>query len=248
MAALRNEGVERFPATRWSLVAEAGEDGAENRREALGRLLVQYLPALRTHLIYGKRLSPDRADDLLQEFTARKILEKNILAQADQRLGKFRTFLLTALDRFLLSQIRAEGAKMRAPDAGAQVADDDWARHASCREDPTGAFDVVWAKSVISEALRQMHVECQNSGRMDLWGVFECRVVAPALEGAEPLDYRHLIERFGFRSPTAAANVLVTAKRMYARILRGVIGQYAQDEQEIDSEIAELRAILMSSK
>ena len=55
---------ERFPMTQWSLVAQAGQ---EDRREALGRLLEQYLPALRAHLVYGKRLPPDRADDLLQE-------------------------------------------------------------------------------------------------------------------------------------------------------------------------------------
>ena len=35
---------ERFPMTHWSLVAQAAQ---EDRREALGRLLEQYLPALR---------------------------------------------------------------------------------------------------------------------------------------------------------------------------------------------------------
>jgi hypothetical protein len=38
--------------------------------------------------------------------------------------------------------------------------------------------------------------------------------------------------------------MLVTAKRMYVRVLRSVIGEYARDEQEIDDELADLQAIL----
>lgn len=53
-----------------------------------------------------------------------------------------------------------------------------------------------------------------------------------------------MVEQFGFPSPTAASNALVTAKRMYARILRAVVAQYADDPHEVESEIAELRAIV----
>ena len=103
---------------------------------------------------------------------------------------------------------------------------------------------MAWARSVISEALRQMQAECESSGRTDLWGVFQCRVVGPILEGAPPVDYRELVERFGFQSPTQASNALTTAKRMYARALRSAVGEYARDEHEIESEIEELKGIL----
>jgi len=43
MAAPRNERVEKFPATHWSLVGQQARTTRRNRREALGRLLVQYL-------------------------------------------------------------------------------------------------------------------------------------------------------------------------------------------------------------
>ncbi len=228
----------QFATTQWSLVVKAGQ---EARGEALARLLEQYLPALRAHLINGKRLPPDQADDLLQEFTAQKILEKNLFAAADRRLGKFRTFLLTALDRFVLNQHRAQGARKHAADKAAPLADGDDAEY---RPDPSRAFDVAWARSVIADALRQMQAECEQSGRVDIWGVFQGRVVAPALEGALPLHYQQMVEQFGFPSPTAASNALVTAKRMYARILRAVVAQYADDPHEVESEIAELRAIV----
>ncbi len=241
-------GNARFPSTHWSLVAQAGQRDAQSKREAIGRLVERYFPALRAHLIYTKRLRPDRADDLLQEFTASKILEKDLLAQADRQLGKFRTFLLTALDRFALNQMRNEGARKRAPAAGARLEGGGWAENLPCQQGPADTFDIAWARGVIDQAVTQMHTECEKSGRMDVWGVFECRILGPTLEGTEPLDYRQLVERFGFRSPSEASNVLVTAKRMYARTLRSVVGQYARDDEEIGSEIAELREILGSGK
>src|SRR4051794_36682601 len=96
------EAAARFPTTRWSLVARAGESGdaAEAaRREALGVILGRYLPALRAHLL-ARRVPAGWVDDLLQGFIADKVIEYNLLGYADRGRGKFRTFLLTALDRF----------------------------------------------------------------------------------------------------------------------------------------------------
>ena len=78
----------------------------------------------------------------------------------------------------------------------------------------------------------------------DVWGVFECRLLAPMLDGAEPMPYEALVERFALRSPAQASNVLITGKRMFERALRAVVGEYAADEAEVDEEIAELRQIL----
>ena len=108
------QGFARFPTTRWSLVDRAGREGSEAERQALGQLLTRYLPALRSHLIHSKRLQPADADDVLQDFVAGKVLERDLIAKANVQLGKFRTFLLTALDRFLLNRIRNGKAKKRA--------------------------------------------------------------------------------------------------------------------------------------
>jgi len=248
MSADRYSGERRFPTTRWSLVARAGQNDTEARREALEQILVRYLPALRAHLTCGKGLAPDRADDLLQEFVARKILDKDLIAGAEQDLGKFRTFLLTALNRFMINQFRDERAKKRAPCDGVVLGVSDPTWLAQTEASPSVAFDVAWARSIVTEAVRRMRAECQESNRMDLWGVFECRVLGPALEGSDPVDYEQLARRFGFQSPTQASNVLVTAKRMYARTLRLVVGEYARSSGEIESEIGELREILASSR
>jgi DNA-directed RNA polymerase specialized sigma24 family protein len=234
-----------FPSTQWSLVAQAGQQDAEARREALGQLLARYLPALQAHLVHRRRLPPEKADDLVQEFVAQKILEKDLVARADQRLGKFRTLLLTALDRFVSNKLRDEHARKRAPGGGGAILGfDEHYEGASAGRQPSEAFDVAWARGVIAEALSRMQAECEALGRHDVWGVFQCRVVGPILDATPPVDYGQLVERFGFQSPAQASNVLTTAKRMYARALRSTVGQYAQDNEEIDSEINELKEIL----
>ena len=233
----------RFPTTHWSLVDRAGvADG-----EALGRLLARYLPALVAHLVHGKRLPPEEAEDLVQDFVAGKILQKNLISRADPDLGKFRTLLLTSLDRFLIDQIRAKKAKMRSPGEGKVVALGDGEPQLEATAASSDAFDLAWARRVLAEVLRRMQDECDRSNRMDVWNVFDARLLGPVLQGSPPLDYDVLVERFGLASPSQAANLLVTAKRMYARVLRSVVAEYALGEEEIEAEIMELKSILARS-
>jgi len=237
----------RFPTTHWTLVARAGQDPSQSRREALGQLLGRYLPALRAHLIHGRRLSPDDADDLLQDFVAAKIIEKDLIGRADRELGRFRTYLMAAIDRFLIDQFRQRSAKKRSPGDAGLVALGDQAGQVADGS-PSDAFETQWAREVIAQATRMMRQECQASARMEIWGVFECRLLRPLLEGTEPADYDELVERFGLRSPSQASNVLMTAKRMFGRMLKSVIGEYAVDEEEIESEIRDLHAVLARSR
>jgi RNA polymerase sigma-70 factor (ECF subfamily) len=226
------------------LVAEAAQGERQGQRKALGQLLTQYLPALRAHLIHGKGFQPDVADDLVQEFVLSKILQKDLIAQANQQLGKFRTFLLTALDRFLINRARDARAKKRCPHDGVQR---EIAAQAECRQagqEPSRVFDRAWAHRVIRAGLDRMRLECEAAGRPDVWGLFECRVVGPILEGVPLPHYRQLVERFKLQSPRQAMNLFITAKRMYARCLRSVIAEYAGTEQEIQTELVDLWNVL----
>jgi hypothetical protein len=92
-----------------------------------------------------------------------------------------------------------------------------------------------------------MRQHCDTFGRLELWGVFECRLADPILKGTEPIEYQQLVIRFGLSSPAQASNILITAKRMYARFLRAVIAEYTQDADDTEAEIRELRSILARS-
>jgi len=235
----RSRQFERFPTTHWSLVARAGVDDAQAKRQALERLLTQYVPALRTHLEFNRRHPPADADDLVQQFVADKILQRDLIAHADHRRGRFRTFLLTSLDRFVLNQLRDRQAKRRAPNEGRLV---DVYEHADAvvGQPANDAFDVAWAQSLLDGALQLMQTQCRTTGRETVWEVFRLRLIDPLLHDAPPIDYPELVERFGLQSPSQAANLLVTGKRMFTRCLRDAVGQYACDAEQIEAEIAEL--------
>jgi hypothetical protein len=184
----------------------------------------------------------DRAEDLLQEFLSVKIVEQRLIGRARRERGKFRSFLRKTLDDFVISEIRKEKRKKRSPGKLSEL--DVWAVTDVRAGSPPSAFEVAWAQGVLAEAVERMSEECRQSRRPDLWGIFQGRVLRPAMDGTPPLDYEVLVTRFDFTSPSQAANALTTAKRMLERHLRSVLGQYSADDREVDEAIIEVRAIL----
>lgn len=231
-----------FPGTRWSLVARAGHGTRATRRDALDVLLRRYLGPMRAHLVLDRGFTPDSADDLLQGFASDKIVEQNLLARADHSRGRFRNFLLTALDRYAIDRVRAEAADKRAPCRGAVMDPHDLGRAATAAG-PSEAFDLAWAQEVIAEAVRRTRDYCAALDRPAVWGVLWARVLAPAMEGTEPAAYDQVVAEFGLRSPAHACNVLTTGKRLFARVLRNVVGDYV-GQGEVDGEIDDLYSAL----
>jgi DNA-directed RNA polymerase specialized sigma24 family protein len=226
-----------FQPTRWTLIAEAADPDHPSHEQALDQLLHLYRPVLILHLTRRHRMQPALAEDLLHEFIVKKILQYNLPARADRQRGRFRTLLLTSLDNFTRNQWT--GRQQILPLAeDSEICDDDPA--------PGDSFDVPWARQVLQESLRRMQAECRQNGRHDMWDIFEARIVAPALEGAQPIEYHELIIRHKLQSPMQASNLLVTGKRTFERTLRAVISEYAE-EREIEEEIADLRHILAAA-
>src|SRR6201999_3451227 len=112
--------------------------------------------------------------------------------------------------------------------AGSTVAIGEDTDIAQTWDQPDEHFDVAWARQLLAEAIRRTKEECTASGRADVWGVFETRVLDPMLHDAEPLGYDELVKRFGLTSPTQASNLLVTGKRTFARVLRALVAEYAK--------------------
>src|SRR5687768_377874 len=139
-----------FPATHWSLVEAAGKGTADDKRRALTTLLSQYLPALRSHLVFRRGRAAGDVDDLLQAFLLSKVIERDLVSRADRTRGRFRTFLLTALDRFVSNQMRdARAAKRWAT----TVPLDDAMGCAHSTGPAENAFEVEWARQVLRQAI-----------------------------------------------------------------------------------------------
>ena len=211
----------------------------------MGQLLETYRPAIRAYLLRRKRVRLQDVDDVIQGFFVSQVIERDLVARAEKERGKFRTFLLTALDHYFVSEIRKQTAKKRSPGSTLDVTVVD-----PTDTGPRGdqGFEVEWARAIVKQAVDRMAKACQISKQDDVWGVFEARLYRPIYAGQPPTPYAELVRRFQLKSPAHASNMLVTAKRIFTRNLRSVIGEYAiHDDDEIDQEIADLMQILTQS-
>jgi DNA-directed RNA polymerase specialized sigma24 family protein len=227
---------EPFPHTRWTLIRQVGQTDPAAQRAALTTLLTRYQPALRSYLRVVKRLTQHETDDLLQAFITEQVLERELVQKADASRGRFRTFLLTSLNNFTVSRGRQQ--RLRATDKLPETPTPD------ASPSPDAVVEAAWARALVHEVIAAMRQECENTRRQDIWLVFQGRILAGVYGTSPVISYEQLAAQLQLKSPTQAANLLVTAKRMYARLLREAVGEYEEDADAIDAEIAELRHAL----
>lgn len=238
------QGERSYPSTIWSEVGRAGRLDEDASLEALSGLLEKYYRPLKRHLQLAFQAEPDVAAEWLHEFVHRKMLLGNLLRRASRNKGRFRTFLLNALDNFVRSEKRRENAQKRKPAQGV----------VSLQDLPSGweipapsthlqEFSREWAREVVGQTLAKMESECLGKGEARRWKVFKKRLLEPALEDVEPVPYEKLVTEFQFESPAEASNCLITARRQFRRLLREVVAEYVGGE-DIESELRRLQRSL----
>jgi DNA-directed RNA polymerase specialized sigma24 family protein len=100
-----------FPSTHWSVFCKVADDLEDSK--AFNALISRYWRPVYA-FIYAKGYQQE-ADDLTQEFFSCS-LRRKLWQKADQRKGRFRDFLLRAVENFLASEYRkAKRAEARFP-------------------------------------------------------------------------------------------------------------------------------------
>jgi RNA polymerase sigma-70 factor (ECF subfamily) len=188
------------------------------------------------------RLDDATADDIAQGFIADRILDRDLVAAADPNKGRFRSLLLRSLTNYTIDVLRKRSPGARGP---ALIQSEEDAVPIEGVEKPQAdPFDVAWARGVLSRALATMRAECDAQGCSQRWTLFHRRVLQPLFDDHEPPAYDELLREFQFISPQQASNALITAKRHFQRVLCQVVGEYAEGDAEISSELMDLRSIV----
>jgi RNA polymerase sigma-70 factor (ECF subfamily) len=235
-----------FPTTNWALIDRAREEDSHGERPALDELLRRYLPALRVHLSVRRIGNREEVEDLLQGFITSRILESKLVSTAAPSRGKFRTLLLTSLDRYVIDQRRHAAAQKRSAAREVSLAEAADVPEVCSSSEASHEFDVAWVRQVLRQSVDRLRLECESQRRPDLWKLFEARILRPALEGAEPIAYEQIVTELSYESPSHAWNALVTVKRMFKRSLRSVIEEYVGDADEslVEQEIDDLHVLV----
>src|SRR5262245_43401211 len=90
-----------FQTTHWTVVLEAARPEDGDGGESFAKLYLDYWYPLYAYVRRRGQTSAE-AEDLIQEFFA-SLLAKRSLAGLRREGGRFRSFLLTALNRFLVN-------------------------------------------------------------------------------------------------------------------------------------------------
>jgi RNA polymerase sigma-70 factor (ECF subfamily) len=104
-------GASHFADAHWSVVLAAKEEESPRASEAMEKLCRTYWRPLYAY-VRRQAHNPEEAEDLTQEFFAR-LLAKDYLQHLRHREGKFRSFLLTFVKRFLSDERDKAGAQKR---------------------------------------------------------------------------------------------------------------------------------------
>jgi RNA polymerase sigma factor (sigma-70 family) len=229
-----------FVTTHWSVVLATGRDSAPGRL-ALERLCQTYWYPL---YLYVRRLGhrPHDAEDLVQSFFA-QCLAKNYLQAADRQKGRFRSFLLIALKRFLAN----EWDKVRTQKRGGTVstisldglrAEDRYALEPAKVSDPSRLFDRRWALTLLENVLERLRDEQTIAGRGEAFGVLK-----DCLGGGGTAPYDELATRLN--CSVGAVKVSVhRLRRRYRELLEAEIANTVASPDEIEKERRYLLEVL----
>jgi RNA polymerase sigma factor (sigma-70 family) len=231
-----------FITTHWSVVLTAGQSDTTRAQAALEQLCQTYWYPLYAY-VRRRGHSVEDAQDSTQEFFAR-LLAGHWVGDADRAKGRFRTFLLTALNRFLAnewdrSRARKRGGGVLSVPLDTAVAE---SRYGADKKDslaPDRLYDRQWAMTLLERALSRLEAEHQRLAKSA-----EFAVLSPALTAERgDIPYSTMSAQLGLSEPAVRMAVHRLRKR-FREVFREEIAQTVADPGEVEAEIRHLLAAL----
>jgi len=231
---------QRFVTTHWSVVL-AGAAESPRAVEAMEELCRTYWYPIYAYVRRRGR-SVEEAQDLTQEFFAR-LIEKQWVAAADPVKGRFRTFLLTALNHFLANESRRSRAAKRG--AGQQLislddtAEARYAQEPACAVTPEKLYERRWALSLFDRALARLREQYASAGKGKLYDCLKRFLSDEPREG----EYGRLAVELEMSTGAIAAAVH-RLRQHYRQLVREEVAQTVGTSAEIEDEMRSLLAAL----
>jgi RNA polymerase sigma-70 factor (ECF subfamily) len=224
-----------FAATRWTLVLSAARGTqtpcAATAMAELCRIYWYPLYAFIRHRGHGAH----DAEDLTQEFFAR-LLDRHFLAAADRDKGRFRTFLLMAVKRFLANehdaaQTQKRGGGQRFVPLDGLQPENRYHREPADTLTPERLFEQQWALTLLDQVLTRLQAEMAAAGKAALFEAMKGH-----LAGSRDESYAATAARLGL-SEGAVKVAVHRLRRRYRELLQEEIAHTVSGPEEIEDEI-----------
>jgi RNA polymerase sigma-70 factor (ECF subfamily) len=231
-----------FTTTHWSVVLAAGQHDCLQATQALETLCRSYWYPLYAY-VRRRNYGPEDAQDLTQEFFA-QWLRKNYPARADRAKGRFRTFLLHALNQFLTDQHHQANALKRGGgqvfiSLDEEVPEDRYRLELQDELTPEKLFERRWAQTLLDRALARLRAEYVAEGKVEMYEVLQA--FEPGEQGN--CSYAEAAARLGV-SESAVKSMIYRLRQRHRELVRQEIAQTVPTVAEIDEELHHLVTVL----
>ena len=231
-----------FATTRWTVVLSAGDPSSPQAATALETLCRAYWCPL---YAYVRRCgySPPDAQDLTQEFFTR-LLEHNWIACADRHKGRFRSFLLMAMKRFLAKEwdkvkTLKRGGQMRFVPLEVHRAETRYCREPADTRTPEQLFEKQWALILLESVLNRLREDYERDGKGALFHTLESSLIG----SRDKQPYAALGAQLGMTEGAARVAVCRLRER-YRERLNEEIGHTVASPGEVEEELRHLRRVM----
>ncbi|MEO7600126.1 MAG: sigma factor [Opitutus sp.] len=227
-----------FGTTLWTIVLAAGDPNNPDAAVALDRLCRTYWYPVYAYVRRKGRAGAD-AEDLTQEFFSR-LLARDFPVGVERDGGKFRSYLLRALDHFLINEWNRGNAVKR---GGGSItfsldgvdADARYALEPIDGSTPESLYDRRWAVAVLETVRAGLRQEYVGQGKSKMFEALE-----PCLTGGDDLlPYAELMMRLDLKESALKMAVHRLRKR-FGELLREEIEKTVATPDEVEGEIRQL--------
>jgi len=235
-------GAASFATTHWSVVLAAGHPSSPNGRQALEQLYRTYWFPLYAH-VRRRGYTIEETQDLTQEFFAH-LLAKHWLTTANSRRGRFRSFLLAAMNHFLANDWNRAHAGKRGGSLSHLPFDTSAAEQLYLREPGHGLnaeelYERNWALQFLEHVRTKLREEYAQAGQGEHFELLESFL--PGRESGH--SYAEVANGLGIPEGTLKSDVH-RLKQRYGRVLRREIAHTVSTPEEIEDELRHLLSVL----
>lgn len=239
---------EAFLTTHWSLVEHIRAD-EDKDRVLIGLLLDRYWKPVYCYL-RRKGYHNEEAKDLTQGFFHEVVLNRNLVQRAEQCKGRFRTFLLHALDQYLANEQRRQDAQKRRPKGelvSFSVLDAPVLPEKVSKLGPEESYNYAWTASMLDQVLSEVEAKCREDGLEAHWYLFCAKVVQPIMGDGPCASSTEVCEKYGIHDQQKAANMITTVKRRVRKALQHYIRTTAVSDDDVHEEFSEMKRFFSKS-
>jgi RNA polymerase sigma-70 factor (ECF subfamily) len=218
-------------------VLRAGHGDSAESAAALETLCRAYWLPLYA-FVRRKGFEPADAEDYTQAFFQR-LLERNDLAHVSQDKGRFRSFLMAALQHFISDELdRARALKRGGGRQHLRLDTTDaeplYAAEMVDGETPERAFDRNWTRALLARAGTRLRNECAAAGKEELFAA-----VGPETGGEE--SQAAIAARLGL-TESAVKSAAFRLRQRYRELIIDEVAQTVSNPAELEEELRQLLA------